>query len=82
MSEPPEALGDEFDGYLEEVEQVGDLKIYVGDREGRVFIAFSKKVKQIGIPPEDAMLLAQTIIHRVMKMKNKYEAEEEQNYLE
>ncbi len=76
------SLGDEFDEYLDHVEQVGDLKIYVGDRDGRVFLAFSRQIKQIGLPPEDAMLLAQTIINRAMKMTKKYDAEEEKNYFD
>ncbi len=68
----PLKLGDEFDELLECQGNVGDLKIYVGDREGRLFIAFDRSIKHVGIPPEDALLLAHTIIQRVMKMQDRF----------
>lgn len=74
--EEPLRLGDEFDELLECKGSVGDLKIYVGDREGRLFIAFDRSIKHVGIPPEDALLLAHTIIQRVMKMQDKFKEDE------
>ena len=76
MPEDELSLGDEFDELLECSGGVGDLKIYVGDREGRLFLAFDRSIKHVGIPPEDALLLAHTIIQRVMKMQEKFKEDE------
>ncbi len=77
LEEGPLSLGDEFDELLECKGNAGDLKIYVGDREGRLFIAFDRSIKHVGIPPEDALLLAHTIIRRVKKMNgDKFQGDE------
>ncbi len=62
------SLGDEFDGLLDNEEE---LQISVANRDDRVMVSFSQSMKWLSLEPQEAIKLGQAIINRANELSKK-----------
>ena len=65
MSNEPGATGNFPMGKLVDDDE-GELRVAVGDKDGKVIIEFGKPVAWLGLTPQGAVDFAQTLIQRAM----------------
>ena len=64
----PQSHGDEFDGLLDNEEE---LQISVANRDDRVMVSFSQSMKWLSLEPQEAMALANAILNRAIELSKK-----------
>ena len=62
------SLGDEFDGLLDNEEE---LQISVANKDDRVMVSFSQSMKWLSLEPQEAMALANAILNRAIELSKK-----------
>lgn len=70
MSDKIGPTGEFPEGKLNENDE-GEILVAVGTEDGNVVITFGKRIKWVGLPPKEAVALAEAIIERARMIARK-----------